>query len=369
MRIAQVSPLAESVPPKLYGGTERVVSWLTEELVRQGHEVTLFASGDSRTSARLVPVTARALRLDPAIREPLGYHIMLLEEVRKRAHEFDIVHFHLELLHAPLARSLGVPSVTTLHGRLDLPDLPPFYRRFPELPLVSISDFQRLPLPPVNWAATIYHGMPPNLLPARLQPSPGEPYLAFLGRISPEKRPDRAIEIAARAGMKIRIAAKIDQIDRQYWAQAIEPLIARHGDLVEFIGEIDDRQKADFLGNARALLFPIDWPEPFGLVMIEAMACGTPVIAFPHGSVGEVIDHGLSGFIVESIEEAVAAVGKLDSLPRAEVHKCFCRRFTVERMAADYVSLYRKLAGESRPAAGNVLRLQELDGMAAPKIA
>ena len=369
MRIAQVAPLAESVPPRLYGGTERVVSWLTEELVRRGHEVTLFASGDSCSGARLISVTDQALRLDPAITEPLGYHMMMLEEVRRHSGEFDIIHFHLDLLHASLARSLRVPSVTTLHGRLDLPDLTPFYRAFPDLPLVSISDFQRRPMPPVKWAATIYHGMPGTLLPARLQQSHGEDYLAFLGRISPEKRPDRAIAIAAKAGMKLKIAAKIDNVDQPYWDAEIAPLIARHSGLVEFIGEIGDRQKADFLGNARALLFPIDWPEPFGLVMIEAMACATPVIAFPHGSVREVIDHGVSGFVVESVEEAANAVRLLDSLPRADVRKCFDRRFTVERMADDYVCLYRTLAGKRPSAAQGALHLHDPDLMIRSQIA
>ena len=368
MKIAQVAPLAESVPPKLYGGTERVASWLTEELVSRGHDVTLFASGDSRTSARLISVTDRALRLDPTIVEPLGYQMMMLEEVRKHADEFDIIHFHLELLHAPLARSLRVPSVTTLHGRLDLPDLAPFYRAFAELPLVSISDSQRLPMPPVNWAATIYHGMPGDLLRPGLQSHAGD-YLAFLGRISPEKRPDRAIEIAARVGIKLKIAAKIDDVDKRYWNEAIAPLIARHGDLVEFIGEIGDRQKADFLGNARALIFPIDWPEPFGLVMIEAMACGTPVIAFRHGSVPEIIDHGVSGYVVDDVAGAVHAVGRHDSLSRAEVRKCFDRRFTVERMVDDYLRLYRQLADKRPIALKSALPLHDPAMMIESKIA
>jgi glycosyltransferase involved in cell wall biosynthesis len=367
MKIAQISPLAESVPPTLYGGTERVVSWLTEELVAQGHDVTLFASGDSRTSARLVPVTPRALRLDPTVREPLGYGVMQIEEVRRRAHAFDVLHFHIDLLHAPFVRTLGVPAVTTLHGRLDLPDLAPFYRAFPDLSLVSISDHQRLPLPPVNWAATIHHGMPTDLL----RPTFGEGggYLAFLGRISPEKRPDRAIRIAARAGIPLRIAAKIDNADRAYWNEVVAPLVARHQDLVTFAGEIDDRRKAEFLGNARALLFPIEWPEPFGLVMIEAMACGTPVIAFRSGSVPEVIDDGRSGFIVDSDEAALAALGRLGTLTRTGVRRCFEERFSAGRMARDYVDLYRKLVDAPFASATNVIRFHEPEPQAAPMTA
>lgn len=342
MKIAQIAPLAESVPPTLYGGTERVVSWLTEELVAQGHDVTVFASGDSRTSARLVPIVDQALRLNPHVRETLGYHLMLLEAVRRRAHEFDVIHFHVDLIQAPMVRDLGIPTITTLHGRLDLPDLVPFYRAFPDLPLVSISNSQRLPLPPVNWAGTVLHGMPEDLLPPQLEPE-GD-YLAFLGRISPEKRPDRAIEIAAATGIKLKIAAKIDNADLAYWNETIAPLVERHSDVVEFVGEINDRQKADFLGNARALLFPIDWPEPFGLVMIEAMACATPVIAFRCGSVPEVIDDGVSGYIVNSVEDAITAVRKLDLLSRAQVRRRFEKRFTVSRMASDYVTIYRSMA-------------------------
>ncbi|HTM95820.1 MAG TPA: glycosyltransferase family 4 protein [Croceibacterium sp.] len=367
MKIAQISPLAESVPPKLYGGTERVVSWLTEELVAQGHDVTLFASGDSQTEARLIPITPQALRLDPTVRDTLGYNIMQIEEVRRRAHEFDVLHFHIDLLHAPFVRSLGVPAVTTLHGRLDLPDLAPFYRAFPDLSLVSISDNQRLPMPPVNWAATIHHGMPLESLPPTLGEGGG--YLAFLGRISPEKRPDRAIRIAARAGIPLRIAAKIDNVDRAYWDEVIAPLVAQHEGLVTFVGEIDDRKKAEFLGNARALLFPIDWPEPFGLVMIEAMACGTPVIAFRCGSVPEVIDDGRSGFIVESEDGALAALARIGTLPRAEVRRCFEERFSASRMARDYVSLYRRLIDAPFGSSANVIRFHEPEPRATPKIA
>ncbi|MFD2429437.1 glycosyltransferase family 4 protein [Sphingobium scionense] len=348
MKIAQIAPLAESVPPKLYGGTERIVSYLTEELVRQGHAVTLFASGDSQTSAELVPVTDMALRLNPAVVDTIPYHMMMLEQVRRRADEFDALHFHIDMLHLPMVQDFIGRTVTTLHGRLDLPDLPPFYRTFPRHSLVSISDHQRLPMPPVNWGGTIYHGLPAEILAPRL--GRGEDYLAFLGRISPEKRPDRAIRIAARSGLKLKIAAKIDTVDRAYWEQAIAPLVDHYPN-VEFIGEINEQQKAHFLGQASALLFPIDWPEPFGLVMIEAMACGTPVIAFRCGSVPEVIEHGVSGFIVATEDQAVAAVAALPHLDRARVRGAFDARFTAERMAVDYVALYRRLPGARTEAA------------------
>ncbi|MCO6418674.1 glycosyltransferase family 4 protein [Siccirubricoccus sp. KC 17139] len=347
MKIAQIAPLAECCPPRLYGGTERIVSYLTEELVRLGHEVTLFASGDSTTRAELVPACDMALRLNPAVRDPLPYHMTMLEAVRQRAEEFDVLHFHVDYLHYPLAHAFADRMVTTLHGRLDLPDLRPFYTAFPHYPLVSISDDQRRPMPPVNWAGTVHHGLPRTLLPFTANPK-GD-YLAFLGRISPEKRPDRAIEIAARAGLKLRIAAKIDKADQAYWEEVIGPMVARHPE-VEFIGEIDERRKADFLGNARALLFPIDWPEPFGLVMIEAMACGTPVIAFRNGSVPEVIEDGITGFIVQDIDAAVAAVRQLDRLDRARVRASFEDRFTAERMALDYLAIYRDLPGLRRSA-------------------
>ncbi len=314
MKIAQVAPLAERCPPRLYGGTERIVSYLTEELVRQGHDVTLFASGDTQTSARLVRCSDMALRLNPAVKDALPYHLIMLDEVRRQAHRFDVLHFHFDLLHFPSMRDWADRIVTTLHGRLDLPDLKPFYAAFADYPLVSISDAQRRPMPPVNWAGTVPHGLPRNLLPATLRPEGG--YLAFLGRISPEKRPDRAIEIAAHAGLPLKIAAKIDAVDRAYWDATIAPLVAAHPN-VEFVGEINEHQKAIFLGNARALLFPIDWPEPFGLVMIESMACGTPVIAFRHGSVPEVIDHGVTGFVVDNVAEAAAAVGRLGEIDRA----------------------------------------------------
>lgn len=366
MKIAQVAPLVESVPPKLYGGTERVVSWLSDELVRQGHDVTVFASGDSCTLGRLVAITDQALRLNPAVKDPLGYHVIMLDRVCALAESFDVIHFHIDLLQAPLVRHLGVPALTTLHGRLDLPDLPAFYRAFPDFPAVSISDSQRGPLPMVNWLRTIYHGLPPDLLTPVSRPS-GD-YLAFLGRISPEKRPDRAIEIAARAGMKLKIAAKVDNADRAYWDQTIAPLIAAHSATVEFVGEINDLQKSEFLGNARGLLFPIDWPEPFGLTMIEAMACGTPVIAWRCGSVPEVIEHGVSGFIVDGIEQAVEAVARLDELPRRAVRGRFEERFTVARMAAAYAQLYRELATSNHPQSDNVVLLHEPEAAVASGI-
>src|ERR1044072_5637465 len=314
MRIAQVAPLMESVPPRLYGGTERVVSYLTEEFVHQGHDVTLFASGDSRTSAKLVGCSEMALRLNPAVKDALPYHLMMLEQVCRQADDFDVIHFHIDLLHFPLTGGFADRTVTTLHGRLDLPDLKLFYAAFPHIPLVSISDSQRLPLPLVHWAGTVAHGLPQNLLPFTANPR-GE-YLAFLGRISAEKRPDRAIEIAARAGLPLRIAAKIDNVDRAYWDTVVDPLISGHPN-VEFVGEVNEAQKSEFLGNALALLFPIDWPEPFGLVMIEAMACGTPVVAFRAGSVPEVVDDGVTGFIVNDELGAAAAVSRIGMLDRA----------------------------------------------------
>jgi glycosyltransferase involved in cell wall biosynthesis len=341
MKIAQIAPLIESVPPRLYGGTERIVSYLTEALVMQGHEVTLFASADSRTSARLVPCADRSLRLDPAVMDPLPHHLLMIEEVRQRADEFDVLHFHIDMLHMPLVRDLGVPAVTTLHGRQDLPDLRPFYEVFDEAPLVSISNDQRRPLPFVNWTATVYHGLPLSLMP----PGKGSGgYLAFLGRISPEKRPDRAIEIAVRTGLPLKIAAKVDHADLSFWEKTIEPMVRAYPN-VEFIGEINERQKADFLGDALAVLFPIDWPEPFGLVMIEAMACGTPVVAFRCGSVPEIIDCGVSGLIVDTVDAAAEAVRIVGGMDRRAVRQCFERRFSAARMAHDYVAVYRRLAG------------------------
>lgn len=341
MKIAQVSPLFESVPPKLYGGTERIVSYLTEELVRQGHELTLFAAGDSVTAAELVPGCAKALRLNPAVRDHLPYHIMMLEQLRQRADEFDIIHFHIDLLHYPLMNELSGRAVTTLHGRLDLPDLMGFYVMFPDFPVVTISNSQQAQLPPLNRVETVYHGLPRNLLP--FQPAGGD-YLGFLGRISPEKGPDAAIEIAVKAGMPLKIAAKVDKNDQAYWDEVIHPMI-KANPTVEYIGEITEREKAAFLGNAAALLFPIDWPEPFGIAMIEAMSCGTPVIAFPCGSVSEVVDDGHSGFLVDDVDEAAMAVERAKGLSRAGVRACFERRFTVERMAKDYLAVYRSLPG------------------------
>jgi glycosyltransferase involved in cell wall biosynthesis len=341
MKIAQVAPLYESVPPKLYGGTERIVSYLTEELVGQGHDVTLFASGDSVTTARLVPCSRAALRLDSRVKDGLPYHIAMIDQVMRRADAFDVIHFHIDFLHFPFLRTFAGATLTTLHGRLDLPDTEHFYRMFPDVPLVSISDDQRRPMPPVNWAATVHHGLPRNLLPFREHPR--RDYLAFLGRISPEKGPERAIEIARRAGLPLKIAAKIDKADEAYWTGVIKPLIEASPQ-VEFLGEITESQKAAFLGDAHALLFPIDWPEPFGLVMIEAMACGTPVVSFDRGSASEVIENGRSGYLVGTLEAAVDAVGALDRIARRTVRACFERRFTAERMTSAYLSLYRQAA-------------------------
>jgi glycosyltransferase involved in cell wall biosynthesis len=335
MKIAQVAPLYESVPPQYYGGTERVVSYLTEELVRQGHDVTLFATADSETSARLEPVGRKALRLDPNINDALSYHMVLLDRVMRKARAFDIVHFHTDYLHFSIARSLGCAHVTTLHGRLDLPDLAMLYREFNDLPLVSICNDQRKPVAFANWVATVYHGLPEERY--AFQPKAGD-YLAFLGRVSPEKRLDRAIEIARRAGLPLRVAAKIDRVDRPFYEQRIKPLL---GPGVEFLGEIGEREKAAFLGNARALLFPIEWPEPFGLVMIEAAACGTPVIAWPRGSVPEVVRDGETGFLVDDIAAAVAAVERASSVNRARVRRVFEERFSARRMARDYVAVYQ----------------------------
>ncbi|MCA0049080.1 glycosyltransferase family 4 protein [Mesorhizobium sp. B283B1A] len=349
MKIAQIAPLMESVPPKLYGGTERIVSYLTEELVRQGHDVTLFASGDSSTSAELVACCDTALRLNPNAHNHIPYHVMMLERVRRRADEFDVLHFHVDVLHFPIIREFARRTVTTLHGRLDLPDLAQLYAMFDDIPLVSISNDQRRPMPPVNWLGTVYHGLPLAILP--FQPK-ASGYLAFLGRISPEKGPEVAMEIAARAGMPLKIAAKIDAVDQSFWSKKVEPQLLRNSK-VEFIGEIDERQKAEFLGNATALLFPIDWPEPFGLVTIEAMACGTPVIAFNRGAVPEVIDDGVSGLIVESVDEAVEALRRIGGLDRARVRKAFEKRFTVERMCSDYLAIYHSLARDQRFSLGS----------------
>jgi glycosyltransferase involved in cell wall biosynthesis len=344
MRIAQISPLTEAVPPKLYGGTERVISWLTEELVALGHDVTLFASGDSRTSATLEAVWPRAIRLDGSIRDPMGIHMTMLEQVRRRADEFDVLHFHLDYYPFSLFSRQTTPFLTTLHGRLDLPELQPVFTTFSSLPVISISNAQRRPVPQAGWVRTVYHGLPADLL----EPRPVKPsYLAFLGRISPEKRVDRAIRIAERCGLPIKIAAKVDKVDRDYFDEQIKPLMSLP--FVEYIGEIADAQKSEFLSGAISLLTPIDWPEPFGLVMIEAMACGTPVIAFNRGSVPEVIDEGVTGFVVEDETSAVAAVSQLANLPREGVRQRFDERFTARRMATDYLEVYRELADQASP--------------------
>ncbi len=343
MKIAQIAPLYESVPPRLYGGTERVVAYLTEELVRQGHDVTLYATGDSETSARLVPVCPRALRLDRNCTDPLAHHILMLEVMLRHLCDFDIVHFHIDYLHFPFTRRHNVPSVTTLHGRLNIPDLVPLFCEFSEMPVISISDSQRDPLSWINWQATVYHGLPENLYSLREKP---DRYLAFIGRISPEKRLDRAVEIARRAGMELKVAAKVDAVDRQYFDTVIKPLLK--DPRVNYIGEISEAEKNDFLGNASALLFPIDWPEPFGLVMIEAMACGTPVIAFRNGSVPEVIEDGVTGFIVDGIDQAVRAVERCQRLSRRRCRERFEQRFTAARMARGYVRVYEDLV-ETQP--------------------
>jgi glycosyltransferase involved in cell wall biosynthesis len=348
MRIAQLSPLFESVPPRHYGGTERVVSWLTEELVALGHDVTLFATADSVTAARLEPGWSAALRGDPAVIEPDAVHLAMIERVCRRAREFDVIHSHVDYLSFPISVRTRTPMLATLHGRLDRVELPPVHRLFPDVGVVSISDAQRRPLPSANWVATIHHGLPPDLhAPGR----GGGGYLAFLGRVSPEKGLVRAIRIAESCGRRIRIAAKIDEVDRDYFNSAVVPLLRRPG--VEFLGEIGDRDKSGFLGEATALLLPISWPEPFGLVMIEAMACGTPVITYDAGSAPELIDDGVTGFVVANEDEAVAAVERAATLPRARIRERFEQRFSARRMAEQYVALYKRMAGaaaEARPA-------------------
>jgi len=343
MRIAQVAPLYESVPPKYYGGTERVVSYLTEELVRQGHEVTLFASGDSETKARLVAACQQSLRLDKRCQNQMAHHFVMLERVFQRASDFDIIHFHVDYLHFPLSRRERVAQVTTLHGRLDIPDLVPLYAEFQDMPVISISNGQREPLPWANWQATVHHGLPVDLF--RFRAASGS-YLAFLGRISPEKRVDRAIDIAKQIGMPLKIAAKVDRVDEDYFESAIAPLL--RSSLVEFVGEIGDEEKNEFLGNAYALLFPIDWPEPFGLVMIEAMACGTPVIAYRGGAVSEVMEHGHTGFVVEGLEGAIEAVRRVPELSRKRCREVFEKRFTATRMAHDYVQVFERLIASNQ---------------------
>ena len=339
MRIAQIAPLIESVPPRFYGGSERIVSYLTEALVAQGHDVTLFASGQSITTAKLVPCCAQALRLNPSVRDPIPYYMLMLDKVRRMASEFDVLHFHIDQFHFPIFHEFAYRTVTTLHGRQDLPDLKHLYTGFPDMPLVSISDAQRQPIPDANFAGTVYHGLPNDLLVPTHNARGG--YLAFLGRISPEKRVDRAIEIARAVGLPLKIAAKVDRVDEEYFKTEIEPLLAQPG--IEYIGEIDERRKSKFLGDARALLFPIDWPEPFGLVMIEAMACGTPVLAFRNGSVAEVIDSGVTGEVVDSVEEAICKIGSVLALDRGRVRRRFEQRFSAARMARDYTKIYQKL--------------------------
>ncbi|MES2940742.1 MAG: glycosyltransferase family 4 protein [Pseudomonadota bacterium] len=338
MKIAQVAPLIESVPPKAYGGTERVVSYLTEALVEMGHEVTLFASGDSRTGARLVPVVDRALRLHPAKPDPVIWHTLMVDRVRELRAEFDVIHFHIDTVHLPVAVTCGTPSLSTLHGRLDLPDLKPLFKRFSRHPLVSISDHQRKPLAGANWLATIQHGLPPDLY--SFHPEPQD-YFAFVGRISPEKRCDRAIEIALACDTPLRIAAKVDKADQEYFEQVIEPLLDHP--LVTFVGEIGDADKNDFIGNAKAFLMPIDWPEPFGLVSIEAMACGTPVVAYGHGAVPEIVEDGVTGFIVHDQQQAIAAARDIGRIDRRACRDAFERRFTTRVMAQNYLQAYREL--------------------------
>ena len=345
MKIAQIAPLMESVPPRLYGGTERIAFYLTEELVRQGHEVTLFASADSVTSAELVACAQCALRLDPNVRDLVPYYMLMLDRVRTRAAEFDILHFHIDAYHFPLFRDLAGRTVTTLHGRQDLFDMHPLYLGFAEMPLVSISDAQRKPIANANVVATIHHGLP--LDPHRPLHEPRGGYVAFLGRISPEKRPDRAIEIARALGVPLKIAAKVDRADERYFRETIEPLLGGPG--IEFMGEINEARKMELVSEASALLFPIDWPEPFGLVMIEAMSRGTPVLAFRHGSVPEIIDDGVTGRIVESMEEAIVALPEVMALDRRAVRRRFEKRFSVTRMAKDYVGVYRSLLRRNRP--------------------
>ena len=340
MRIAQVSPLIESVPPKHYGGTERIVSYLTEELVHLGHEVTLFASGDSVTNARLIAPCQRSLRKNEKCKDPVAREVLLVDHVLEHAGEFDVIHFHTGYLHFPVCRCLSLPHLTTLHGRLDLPDLVPVFDRFRDEPLISISNAQRQPLAWANWQTTIYHGLPTDLFSFRRG---SDDYLAFLGRISPEKGADRAVEIAKCVGIPLKIAAKVDRADRRYFKRVVEPLL--NEPYVEWVGEISDHQKNDFLGNAYALLFPIDWPEPFGLVMIEAMACGTPVIAYDRGSVPEVMDDGVTGFIVRELDEAAEAVRRVRNLSRARCREVFDKRFTATRMANDYIHMYQRMLG------------------------
>jgi glycosyltransferase involved in cell wall biosynthesis len=349
MKIAQISPLVESVPPRLYGGTERVVSYLTEELVGLGHDVTLFASGDSITSANIVPCTNRALRLDARGHDPIPYYMVMLDKVMAQAAEFDVLHFHIDHLHFPLLRQLDNAAVTTLHGRQDLPVAPPFYAHFRDLPVISISRAQRGPIADANFVGTVHHGLPIDLYYPSLAPHEG--YLAFLGRISPEKDPIQAIKIAHALNMPLKIAAKVDRVDEDYFREKVEPLLDTPG--VEYIGEVGEKDKGDFLRDASALLFPICWPEPFGLVMIEAMACGTPILAYDYGSVREVIDEGVTGYVVKSLDEAIATLPKVLQLDRGEVRWRFEKRFSARRMGEDYVRIYQMLLRRSRTRTGS----------------
>jgi glycosyltransferase involved in cell wall biosynthesis len=342
MRIAQVAPLWESVPPTLYGGTERVVSYLTEELVRQGHDVTLFASGDSVTTARLEPICARALRLNTGIFNRDAPMTMLMEQALGKPGNFDIIHSHLDFKGFPLARRNPTPTVTTFHGRLDLPELQPVFREYMEMPMVSISDAQRKPVSWANWHATVYHGLPRGLY--TLHPNPGG-YLAFLGRIAPEKRPDHAIEIAKRVGIPLRIAAKVDPVDQEYFHRTIEPLLS--DPLIEYVGEITDAEKDEFLGHAMALVCPYDWPEPFGLVLIEALVCGTPVLAYRRGSIPEIIEDGATGFVCEGLDEMTAAIQCIPDIDRQGCRAAFEQRFSAERMAQDYLRVYEQVLGHT----------------------
>jgi len=360
MRIAQVAPLYESVPPTLYGGTERVVSYLTEELVGLGHEVTLFASGDSQTHAKLVSACPRALWRDETCRDTLPHHVRLMELVFRDISRFDVIHFHCDYLHFPLLRRYPCTSVTTMHGQMHVPDVEALFDEYSETPLVSISDDQRRPTPWANWQATVYHGLPDDLHSFRERPGD---YLAFLGRIAPEKRLDRAIAIARRAGMRLKVAAKVAPEDRDYFKQNIEPLLCESQAWVEFIGEVGGRDKDEFLGNAHALLFPIDWAEPFGLVMIEALACGTPVIAWRNGSVPEVIEDGVTGFVVDSIEEAAHAVRRVAGLSRETCRKVFEERFDASRMARDYLEVYRRLVRGGPERVRSALPVPELTAL------
>jgi glycosyltransferase involved in cell wall biosynthesis len=353
MKIAQIAPLMESVPPRLYGGTERVVSYLTEDLVAQGHEVTLFASGDSITAANLVPCCTQALRLDSAVSDFVPYYMLMLDKVRSHAAEFDVLHFHIDHYHFPIFRHLPIPSLTTLHGRQDHRDCLPFFAGFSDMPLISISDAQRAPLPHVNFAATIHHGVPQNLHEASYRPNGG--YLAFMGRISPEKGPVDAIRIAKSLGIPLKIAAKVDKVDEPYFREVVQPMLSTEG--VEFIGEISEKQKGPFLRDATALLFPICWPEPFGLVMIEAMACGTPVLAYRAGAVPEVIDEGVSGMMVDNIDQARIALVQVAALDRRRVRRRFEERFTARRMANDYVRVYRSLVHHAAHRASDIEHL------------